>query len=372
MRSPECKRLPPSRHLERCVGVAFDLQLTASKFKAIFFVSILLRAVLLDPAAVLAQGAQSQIALGTPAGSSAVVDRINYYRRLMNLSEVSEDAAMSDRDRGQAQSSLDSLSASGSSSAPEDSGTNATLAVDVLTRETYGRDGAGAPETQVSISPFSTSIDGNFLVDRLLAMPFTGLRLIDPQLTQIGFAAACTASLCVASISVKRGLAKDDRLQIYEGTESDRFWNARLGPIPATRGRLKNPVFFPPDGVITPVRSYQGGDWPDPLQACGYSTPSGPPLILQLGSGPSPSSDPIISDSTLTLDGRPVEHCLIQPSSFRNSDPTEETAGQRDLSALGAAIIIPRDQLSPSGTYAVSITADSTKYSWTFRTGEAH
>jgi len=375
LRSSECKRLSPTRRLERSAGfshLSFSFHFTATKLAAIFSVAVLLRGMVLDTPAALAQSAPPQkIALETPAGSSVVVDRINYYRRLMNLPEVSEDEAMSERDRSEAHSSLENYSTPASVSALLDSGTKALPAVGVLTKNAYGLDGAGAPETEVSISPVSTSLDGNFLVDRLMAMPFTALRVIDPQLTQVGFGAECTPSLCVVVISVKRGLTKDLRLQIYEGSESDRFWNARLGPIPPTRGRLKTPVFFPPDGVITPVRAYRGGDWPNPLQACGYSSPSGPPLILQLGSGSSQSSDPDISEHELTLDGRSIEHCLIQPSSFPSSNPSEGTAGERDLSAFGAAIIISREPLSPSGNYEVSITADSTKYSWSFRTGPA-
>ncbi len=375
LRSPECKRFSPTRRLDRDVRffhIFFGFQLNVTKLTAIFSVAVLLRSVMLDTPAALAQSAPAQkIALETPAGSSMVVDRINYYRRLMNLPEVSEDEAMSERNRSEAHSSLENLSTPASVSALLDSGTHAMPAVVVLTRNTYGPDGAGAPETEVSISPFSTSLDGSFLVDRVMGMPFTALRMIDPQLTQVGFGAECTPSLCVAVISVKRGLIKDLRLEIYEGSESDRFWNARLGPIPPTRGRLKTPVYFPPDGVITPVRAYRGGDWPDPLQSCGYSAPSGPPLILQLGSGTSQSADPDISDHALTLDGRSIEHCLIQPSSFHSKNPPEETAGRRDLSAFGAAIIIPREPLSPSSNYAVSITADSTKYSWSFRTGAA-
>lgn len=375
LRSPECKRFSPTRRLERSGGffhAPVGFQLTATKLTAIFSVAVLLCSMVLDTPAALAQSAPAHnIALETPAGSSMVVDRINYYRRLMNLPEVSQDEAMSERDRSQAHSSLENLSTPGSASALSDSGTNAMPAVDVLTRNTYEQNGSGAPETELSITPFSTSLDGSILVDRLMAMPFTALRMIDAQLTQVGFGAECTPGSCAAVISVKRGLIKDLRLQIYEGSESDRFWNARLGPIPPTRGRLKTPVYFPPDGVNTPVRAYRGGDWPDPLQACGYSAPSGPPLILQLGSGTSQSSDPDISEHVLTRDGRSIEHCLIQPSSFRSNNPTEETAGQRDLSAFGAAIIIPREPLSPSSNYAVSITADSTKYSWTFRTGAA-
>lgn len=373
VRPRECKRFSPTRRLERSADffqVPSDFQLTATRFTAIIFAAILSRSMMLDPAAALAQSAP--LALETPAASSMVVDRINYYRRLMNLPEVSEDAAMSERDRTDAHSSLDNLPTSGPASATMDTATNATPVVSVLSRNTYEQNGSGAPETKLSISPSSASLDGSLLVDRVMGMPFTALRLIDPQLTQIGFGAECTPSLCVAVISVKRGLEKDLKLQIYEGSESDRFWNARLGPIPPTRGRLKTPVFFPPDGVITPILAYRGGDWPGPLRTCGFSGPSGPPLILQLGSVTSQSNDPEITERTVTArDGHSIENCLIQPSSFHSGNPVEQTAGQQDLSAFGAAIIIPREQLSPSDSYTVSITADSTKFSWTFRTGGA-
>lgn len=285
----------------------------------------------------------------------------------MNLAEVSEDQAMSGRDREEAHSSLGNLSASADTH--PGSAMNTAPVVEVRSRNSYEENGSGAPTTELSIAPASTPLDEAGLVDRLMAMPFTALSLIDPQLTEVGFGAECGPSLCIAEISVKRGLAKDARLAIYEGSDSDRFWNARLGPIPPTRGRLKTAVFFPPDGVITPIRTYNGREWPNPLQACGYSAPSGPPLILQLGSGTSPTSNPEVAEHSLTRDGQNVEHCLIQPSTFRSRNPGEEAAGQHDLAAFGAAIIFPREPLEPSGNYSVSITADSTKYSWSFKTG---
>ena len=371
LRPPESCKFSTKRRIDRRAkfpNSPFGVEPAATLSVTLSVVTLLLT-VMFGARGALAQGASAQnSALTTPASSSMVVDRINYYRRLMNLTELSEDQAMSDRDRSEAHSSLNNLSAAGPVSALSDSSA-AMPAIEVLSRNMYEQNGSGAPTTELSITPAATPLDGGGMVDRLMAMPFTALRVIDPQLTEIGFGAECSPNACIAEISVKRGLTKDARLEIYEGSESDRFWNARLGPIPPTRGRLKSPVYFPPDGVITPVRAYLGGDWPRPLGACGYSAPSGPPLILQLGTGASPSSDPEISEHSLTRDGQSIEHCLIQPSSFRNSNADEQAAGQRGLSAFGAAVIIPRAPLAPSGNFTVSITADSTKYSWSFKTG---
>ncbi len=218
-----------------------------------------------------------------------------------------------------------------------------------MSRNQYGPDGGGNPSTGLLISGINASVDGGVLIDRMMAMPFAALRLIDPQLVRVGFGAQCEPGVCSAVISIRRGLDKSARLDLYESSESDRFWNPMLGPFPATRGQLKTPFEFPPDGGKMPLLAYSGGDWPSSLATCQYATPTGPPIILG--------------------DGNPVEHCLLQATSFTSDHEDEKNAGHRDLSAFGVVIIIPRQPLSMSSTYAVSITADSKDYSWSFRTG---
>ena len=118
-----------------------------------------------------------------------------------------------------------------------------------------------------------------------------------------------------------------------------------------------------------PGLAYSGGDWPSSLGTCQYSTPTGPPIILELGSGVSKDVDPDVTATSMTKDGSPVEHCLVQAKSFAGAPEDEKNAGHRDLSAFGVVIIIPRQPLAVSSTYAVSVTADSKDYSWSFRTG---
>ncbi len=304
--------------------------------------------------------------------ATAAIGRINYYRRLINLQEVSEDETMSAAARKQAESQLGKPRPAGLANAAVSSGAGTLPAIMVMSRNQYGPDGGGNPSTGLLISGINASVDGGVLIDRMMAMPFAALRLIDPQLVRVGFGAQCEPGVCSAVISIRRGLDKSARLDLYESSESDRFWNPMLGPFPATRGQLKTPFEFPPDGGKMPLLAYSGGDWPSSLATCQYATPTGPPIILELGSGVSKDVDPEVTKNSLTRDGQPVDHCLVQASSFASDHEDEKSAGHRDLSAFGVVIIIPRQPLSPSGTYAVSITADSKDYSWSLRTGTSY
>ena len=105
-----------------------------------------------------------------------------------------------------------------------------------MSRNQYGPDGGGNPSTGILISGINASVDAGVIIDRMMAMPFAALRLIDPQLVRVGFGAQCEPEMCSAVISIRRGLDKSARLDLYESSESDRFWNPMLGPFPATRG----------------------------------------------------------------------------------------------------------------------------------------
>jgi len=303
------------------------------------------------------------------AGVTAI-ERVTYYRRFLKLPAVTEDTAMSARALEQARAQLQTLSASASRGSGLVSEANGGPGVRVTSKSGYGAGGGGNPTTILAIAGVSGSLSGGEIIDRMMAMPFTALRIIDPQLVKIGFGLQCDAGSCVAIMSPRRGLDKPTRLELYEPSDADRFWNPNLGPIPPTPGRLMAAVEFPPDGGLMPKLAYSGGDWPSPLAACPeYSTPSGPPIILQLGKGAS-GDNPEISSPALTRDGQRVDACLIQASSFGRGDNDEakKNPAREDLSAFGAVIMIPREPLAPASRYAVSMTADSTNYSWSFRT----
>jgi hypothetical protein len=289
------------------------------------------------------------------------VDRIAYYRRFLKLPTASEDSAMTARATEEAQSQLQSIKASGAAG-------GGTQDSEPLVRVT-SKSGVMNPTTTLAISTITGTMTGGDVIDRMMALPFTALKVIDPQLARVGFGLQCDAGVCAAVMAVRRGLDKSTRLELYQATDADRYWNPNLGPVPPTPAQLNTPVEFPPDGGLAPELSYSGSDWPAPLSACpGYSTPTGPPIILQLGKGAS-NDGPDVSAHTLTHDGQDVTHCLIAQTSLgSDADSSHSNPIWQYLNAFGAVIIIPREPFAPSSTYSVSITADSNNNSWSFRT----
>lgn len=290
------------------------------------------------------------------------IDRITFYRRFLKLPAASEDSAMTARAQEEARSQLQNIR----DSAGRTSSNAKTPVTMVTSRGAYSN-----PTVTLAISQADGSLSDGEVIDRMMAMPLTALRIIDPQLARVGFGSQCEGAVCAVVMSVRRGLDKSTRLELYEASDADRYWNPNLGPIPPTPGRLISAIEFPPDGGVTPGLAYTGGDWPNALAACpDYSAPTGPPIILQLGKGTS-SDAPEVSAHSLTRDGQNVAHCLVQQSSFGSLD--DESAKKNPvwqyLFAFGAVVIIPRGQLAASSTYSVSITADSSNYSWSFRTG---
>ena len=288
----------------------------------------------------------------------SAIERITYYRRFLKLPAASEDSAMSARALEEAQAQLQNNHASGGAETKSP-----------VTRVT-SKSGILNPTTTLAISPTNGSLSGGEIIDLMMAMPLAALKIIDPQLARVGFGSQCDGTVCVAVMSVRRGLDKSTRLEFYEASDADRFWNPNLGPIPPTPGRLISAIEFPPDGGVTPRLAYNGGDWPNALEVCpDYSTPTGPPIILQFGKGTSTDA-PEVSTHSLTRDGQNVAHCLVQQSSFGGPDDpsAKKNPVWQYLLAFGAVIMIPREPLAPSSTYSVSITADSINNSWSFRT----
>ena len=99
---------------------------------------------------------------------------------------------------------------------------------------------------------------------------------------------------------------------------------------------------------------YGGRDWPDLLASCpGYEYPSGPPIILQLGTGQ--ASPNVIAHSfkkgTLSL-----EHCVFDETTYTNDSGYDQSVGRSVLGTRDAIVLIPRQPLDPGVEYSVSIT----------------
>ena len=231
------------------------------------------------------------------APKNAVVE-LNHLRRAAGLLAVLGDPAAHEANVIRARKVLDKYEEDHGSASQGETGSAAMPDLNdrIVGRPTYGPDGLGAAPTAFVFKGLGRRFTGAEILNRMAAMPFAALRFLDPQLAEIGFGSACSKGECCALVTMQRGLAKPLRIKMFVATERDRTWNAALGPIPPTRGRLKMPVEFPPPGAATTTLAYRGGDWPNPIAVCpGYALPTGPAVILELGAGSNGADDPLIS-----------------------------------------------------------------------------
>ncbi len=219
------------------------------------------------------------------------------------------------------------------------------------------------PTTPTLFAVPAIPLDGTALVDGQAAR-IDSLAVIDPQLTAVGFGLFCDNDDCAGVIVYRRGLTKSEFLALYQGNAMD--WNAMLGVMPFTIARLRKPIEFPPATIPFPLRAYRGGEYADPLVSChGYSAPTGPAIILQLGA-PTQGDDVKVSSSSLSDGGAQLETCAFDATSYANPDGYQQDRAREILHAYGAVIVIPKSPLQPGHEYQVSIVADSQPYNWSF------
>jgi hypothetical protein len=133
------------------------------------------------------------------------------------------------------------------------------------------------------------------------------------------------------------------------------------GTVPAT---ITFPIAYPGDGKIINLRSFDGGEWPDPLTSCaGYAAPAGLPIILQVGPG---NVTPNVTAHSFMQSATSLDHCLFDETSYTNPDGSTQTTGRNILNGRDAIVLIPKQPLTPGATYAVAITANGQTYSWSF------
>jgi hypothetical protein len=107
-------------------------------------------------------------------------------------------------------------------------------------------------------------------------------------------------------------------------------------------------------------------EWPDPVGSCpGYSRPTGAPIIVQFGNG---STKPSVSSFTLSMDGKVLDACLFDETSYRNSDSYAQGVGRTILDEQDAVVILPRDPLAADAEFTVQLVANGETYTWSFTT----
>jgi hypothetical protein len=179
-------------------------------------------------------------------------------------------------------------------------------------------------------------------IDFWMIAPFHAISILDPQLSSTGY------GIYHESVGLwKTGATLD----VLRG----------LGPLPPGTAY---PIAFPADGGETWLKAYTGGEFPDPLTSCpGYSEPTGPPIMLQLGSG---GLTPNVTSHTLSDGNNQLESCLFDETNYYNPNPDLQNTGRIVLNNRDAIVIMPRQPLITGEVYTVSISTNDSTITWSF------
>jgi hypothetical protein len=210
-------------------------------------------------------------------------------------------------------------------------------------------EGLAAAQSSILGASGSTDISDTVALDLWMQSPFLAITILNPALSQTGF-----GSYREQDGGIQMGACFD----ITRG----------VGPLPGT---VTFPIRFPENGTLMPLLSSSMVGLPDPLSSCpGYTFPSGPPLILQLGTGTSP---PTVTAHALFQGNVPLAHCLYDETSYSNPDSSYQAFGRAVLGSRNAVVLIPRDPLVPGAPYTATVTTNTQTHTWSFtaRNGES-
>jgi len=180
--------------------------------------------------------------------------------------------------------------------------------------------------------------DSTWAIEDWITAPFHRMWLLDPALRQIGYGQYCERGVCAAALNVRSGVD--------------------------TKPASFAPVMYPPNGatIHNGTFSTEQSEWPDPLATCGYHTPTGVPITLQIGAMTSET----IRQFSLTRNGAAVESCAFDASSYKSADQVAYQRVTKQLAHFAAIVMVPKEPLVPGATYAVKIVASGQTYSWWF------
>lgn len=205
----------------------------------------------------------------------------------------------------------------------------------------YTPEGHNAARSSNLVGSGNANASDLFAIDAWMQAPFHAVGILDPELTQIGY-----GSYREEDGVVQMGAALD----ILQG----------LSSIPNS---VRFPVIWPSSGSVVPLTGFTN-EHPDPLTSCpGYTSPSGLPIILQLGPG---NLTPQVSASSFSQGSIPLEHCVFSETTYNNPNSADQEMGRSILAERDAVVLIPRAPLNPGAQYTASVTVDGQTYTWTF------
>ena len=259
-------------------------------------------------------------------------ERINYYRTMAGLNPIRVAADVSAAAEAHVRYLLTNFTAQMRTPA----GIGDAAFGEDPSRPGYSREGAGvAANSQVAWGCGDSDVDRQ--IDRWLAGPFQRVEMLNPGLRGAGFAEV-SANGCWAAA-----------LRLLSARQA-------VGPYAAA-------VEFPPDGSAVAL-AVNPGETPDPLTACpGFPDTAGLPITLQLG-----RLIPVVLESgTMTMNGRPIEHCTFDARTYRNPSAAGQEYGRWALRSNSAIVMVPAAPLHPGALYKVSLSVSGQKYSWSFQ-----
>ena len=177
-----------------------------------------------------------------------------------------------------------------------------------------------------------------------MTAPFHALPMLNPRLHTTGYGIyrdAASSMKMTATLDVKSELSDGDGSVVY-------------------------PLIFPRNGGQTWILDSRLPEFPNPLQSCpNYTRPVGAPLIVQIGPG---DQTPIVTSSSITVDGTAVAHCIFTEATYYNEDSYQQRIGRTILDQQDAIILIPRHPLEAGRTYSASLMVNGVEIAWQFNT----
>jgi len=255
----------------------------------------------------------------TPAASGSWLTRLNAWRANAGLSALTENTTWSQGDYNHAVYMVKN---------------------DLVTHyETVGTPyyttagDIAAQNSNIQVSSTTSTTDDQ-AIDWWMQAPFHAMGMMDPRLTTTGFG---------SYREVKSGWQEGGALDVLRGNSF-------------TGGQY--PVYFPGNGTTEPLTTYNGGEFPDPLQACpGYSAPTGLPVFVQVGGNVATTALPVYS---FLANGVNISACVI--------DSNNPAVGS-SLAYRGGVIVVPRAPLQAGVNYTVALTVNGLPYTWSFSVG---
>lgn len=200
---------------------------------------------------------------------------------------------------------------------------------------------AAAQNSDLAVSS-SAAMSDQTAIELWMGAPFHAVGIIDPALAQVGYGSYRESD---------GGYQTGAGLDVLRG----------LGSIPPA---VTYPVKWPGSGKTVALRSYDGGEYPNPLASCaGYTVPSGLPLILQIGDG---SLTPNVTAHSFKQGAAELEHCIYDETHYTNPDISQQNLVRSILNARDAIVLIPRAPLTAGNTYTASLTTNGNTYAWSF------